>query len=180
MADGRLAPGRFADPTAEPLLREDERALVERVRDESPPPGWVPRLDYEMVRGSGEVVVPRTVAIDDAVRSGPRAQVVILGAGLDGRAWRMPELAESEVFEVDQPASQRDKQDRAAGLSGAKPRYVPVDFGRDNLADALETAGHRFTVQRDDNLVSLATNLRMPIHRRSSLENSRVAVADHA
>ena len=56
MADGRLAPGRFADPTAEPLLREDERALVERVRDESPPPGWVPRLDYEMVRGSGEVV----------------------------------------------------------------------------------------------------------------------------
>jgi methyltransferase (TIGR00027 family) len=68
--------------------------------------------------------------------------VVILGAGLDGRAWRMPELAGVAVFEVDQPATQRDKRDRAADLSGRPPRFVPLDFGRDRLAEALAAAGH--------------------------------------
>jgi methyltransferase (TIGR00027 family) len=69
--------------------------------------------------------------------------VVILGAGLDGRAWRMPELADVAVFEVDQPASQQDKRDRAADLPGTPPAFVAVDFGRDRLADALAIAGHR-------------------------------------
>ena len=39
---------------------------------------------------------------------------------------------------------------------------------------------HGFTVRHDDDLVSLATTLRMPIRRRGSLENSRIAIADHA
>jgi methyltransferase (TIGR00027 family) len=69
--------------------------------------------------------------------------LVILGAGLDGRAWRMPELADVTVFEVDQPASQQDKRDRAAGLPGTPPRFVPVDFRRDRLGEALAAAGHR-------------------------------------
>ena len=101
------------------------------------------RVDYETVRANAEVIVPRTVAIDDAVRAHPDPQLVILGAGLDGRAWRMPELAGAAVFEVDQPASQQDKRDRAAGLPGIPPAYVPVDFGRDRLGEALAAAGHR-------------------------------------
>ena len=68
---------------------------------------------------------------------------MILGAGLDGRAWRMPELAAVTVFEVDQPASQQDKRNRAAELSGRPPTFVPVDFGRDRLGEALAVAGHR-------------------------------------
>ncbi len=68
---------------------------------------------------------------------------MILGAGLDGRAWRMPELIDGKVFEVDQPATQQDKRDRAAGLSGTPPTFVPVDFGRDRLGDALAAAGHQ-------------------------------------
>jgi O-methyltransferase involved in polyketide biosynthesis len=39
------------------------------------------------------MMVARTVAIDGAIRTAVSSQVVILGAGLDGRAWRMPELA---------------------------------------------------------------------------------------
>jgi methyltransferase (TIGR00027 family) len=142
-ADERVAPGRFADPTALTLLRDAERDLVRRVREGTPPPGWKARIEYEMVRGSAEVLVPRTIAIDDAIREGPRAQVVILGAGLDGRAWRMSELRDTETYEVDQPASQRDKRERAVGLGDRQPHFVPVDFGRDDLSGTLEAAGHR-------------------------------------
>lgn len=142
-AHERVAPGRFSDPTAWAMLREEERELVRRVREESPPGGWRPRIDYEIVRGSTEILVPRTIAIDDAVREGPRAQVVILGAGLDGRAWRMTELHGSETYEVDQPASQRDKRERAVALGDRQPYFVPVDFARDDLAATLEAAGHR-------------------------------------
>jgi methyltransferase (TIGR00027 family) len=142
-ADGLIAPGRFADPAAMPLLRPDERAAVQWVRDGVAPRPWAQRVDYETVRANAELIVPRTVAIDAAVRAHPGPQLVILGAGLDGRAWRMPELAGVGVFEVDQPASQQDKRDRAAALPGPPPAFVPVDFGRDRLGQALAAAGHR-------------------------------------
>lgn len=142
-ADGLIAPGRFADPTAWELLRDDEREPVRRVRAGDRPQGWRERVDFETVRAVAGMMAPRTVAIDDAVRAHPVPQVVILGAGLDGRAWRMPELAGTAVFEVDQPASQRDKRDRAAGLPGGGPVFVPVDFGTDRLDRALAAAGHR-------------------------------------
>ncbi|MEV4822998.1 class I SAM-dependent methyltransferase [Micromonospora sp. NPDC049274] len=141
-ADGLVAPGRFADPTAVRLLRADEREAVEWVRGAAVPQPWRQRVDYETVRANAEMIVPRTVAIDDAVRAHPTPQVVILGAGLDGRAWRMPELAGATVFEVDQPSSQRDKRERAEGLPGTGPTFVAVDFGRDRLAEALAAAGH--------------------------------------
>ena len=142
-ADGLIAPGRFADPTAMALLTADERETVQRVRDAVVPRPWPERVDYETVRANAEVIVPRTVAIDDAVRAHPDTQLAILGAGLDGRAWRMPELAGVAVFEVDQPASQQDKRDRAALMPGIPPTYVPVRFGHDRLGEALAAAGHR-------------------------------------
>ncbi|KKJ97430.1 class I SAM-dependent methyltransferase [Micromonospora sp. HK10] len=145
-ADGVIAPGRFADPTAMTLLRPDEREAVGWVRDGAVPGTWRQRIDYETVRAAAATMVPRTVAIDDAVRAHPCPQLVILGAGLDGRAWRMPELAGVAVFEVDQPATQRDKRDRAAGLDGTPPTFVPVDFGRDRLPEALAAHGHRAEV----------------------------------
>ncbi|MET8084599.1 class I SAM-dependent methyltransferase [Micromonospora sp. NPDC005237] len=141
-ADGLIAAGRFADPTAMRLLRADEGEAVRWVRDAAVPRPWRQRVDYETVRANAEMIVPRTVAIDDAVRARLNPQVVILGAGLDGRAWRMPELADKTVFEVDQPSSQRDKRERAAGLPGTPPTFVAVDFGRGRLAEALAAAGH--------------------------------------
>jgi methyltransferase (TIGR00027 family) len=84
------------------------------------------------------------VAIDVAVRATAAPQVVILGAGLDGRAWRMPELSDSVVFEVDHPDTQREKMSRAAALSplAREVRFVPVDFTRDRLDERLAAAGH--------------------------------------
>ena len=86
----------------------------------------------------------RTVAIDDAVRSGGNPQLVIVGAGLDGRAWRMHELAGVDVFEVDHPASQEDKRARAAGLPpiAGSLSYVPFDLAEAPLGPALAAAGH--------------------------------------
>lgn len=145
-AAGRLAPERFHDDAAIALLRGDERVPVETVRSGTPPKDWGARIAYEMVRGSAEVIVARSVGIDDAVRARISPQLVILGAGLDDRAYRMPELAAVDVFEVDHPASQADKRDRLdrGRLSpvAASARFVPVDFTRDRLADALAAAGH--------------------------------------
>ncbi len=144
-AHERIAPAVFADPVALPMLRPAERVPVDQVRAGARPDAAAARVGYEMVRASAEAVVPRTVAIDAALRADPTAQVAILGAGLDGRAWRMTELAGAEVYEVDHPASQRDKRARVADLSpvAGALRWVPVDFSRDRLGDALDAAGHR-------------------------------------
>jgi methyltransferase (TIGR00027 family) len=70
---------------------------------------------------------------------------VILGAGLDGRAFRMPELADVDVLELDHPDTQADKRERSAALArtARSLRFVAIDFERDDLAAALESAGHR-------------------------------------
>ncbi|HVW35306.1 MAG TPA: class I SAM-dependent methyltransferase [Acidimicrobiia bacterium] len=149
-AQGRLAVGRFDDPVSERLLRSDERAAVEVVRSGNAPKSWPDRMEYERLRATAEVMAPRTVAIDDAVAGDDAPQVVILGAGLDGRAWRMAALAGKPVFEIDHPASQEDKRERLAAAPGgplepvaAAVTFVPVDFARDQLADGLAGAGHR-------------------------------------
>ncbi len=130
------------------LLHDDERVPVDRVRGGGPPQGWAQRAEFEMLRATAEVMVARTIVIDAAVRSRLSPQLVILGAGLDDRAWRMSELAEVDVFEIDHPASQQDKHDRVGDLSpcARSLRFVPVDFSGDRLEDALVPAGHHRAV----------------------------------
>lgn len=160
-ADGRVATDRFADPVSMQLLRAAERTPVGQVRASTPPQGWQARTAYESVRACADVVVPRTVAIDEALRTRATGQLVILGAGLDTRAWRLAELARTDVWEVDHPASQRDKRARLAEAAlvargadeDSRPsvelpamarsvRFTPVDFAVDDLAAALDAAGH--------------------------------------
>lgn len=143
-AHGRIASDRFADPLAITMLREDERVPVEQVRAGTPPTGWAQRLDYESVRACAELIVPRTIAIDDALCTNPLPQLVILGAGLDGRAWRMAGLADVDVFEVDHPMSQEEKRDRIGDspMLAKSLRFVPVDFAHGNLGAALTKAGY--------------------------------------
>jgi methyltransferase (TIGR00027 family) len=99
---------------------------------------WVPLVDHMRVR---------TLAIDENVRQAAERgteQLVILGAGLCARAWRMPELADTTVYEVDHPSSQRYKRARLEGLE-PKARavsFVGVDFEKDDLATSLAKAGH--------------------------------------
>lgn len=144
VAHGHTNVARFSDPTAMSLLPEDARARVEAFRAGAPPKTSRERFAHEYLRTRGTMMVARTVEIDDAVRGLAAPQVVILGAGLDGRAWRMPELRDAVVFEVDHPDSQRLKRERIAALTqtAKEVRFVPVDFTRDRLDDALAAAGH--------------------------------------
>ena len=81
----------------------------------------------------------RTVvgAIDRGVR-----QVVVGAAGYDGRAFRYAKPG-VRWFEVDHPATQRDKRDRLArlGLDAGQVQFVEADFTRDPIAERLTAAG---------------------------------------
>ncbi|MBP2330563.1 methyltransferase (TIGR00027 family) [Kibdelosporangium banguiense] len=141
-------PGRrlFCDPYAAGFLRLWLRVLAEASR--------VPVLRglvtglYDLVAGPGprSSAVARTKVIDDAVVAAMSGatQCVLLGAGFDTRAHRLPALAGCRVFEVDHPATQSAKRDAVdrLGLRSGHVSYVPVDFEVDDLAMAL--AGNGF------------------------------------
>jgi O-methyltransferase involved in polyketide biosynthesis len=74
------------------------------------PKAFGERIEFEFVRAVADVLAPRSIVIDDALKARLNPQLVILGAGLDGRAWRMRELAAADVFELDHPTSQEDKR----------------------------------------------------------------------
>ncbi|WP_336161391.1 SAM-dependent methyltransferase [Amycolatopsis sp. VC5-11] len=87
--------------------------------------------------------------VDDALRAaldeGGIEAVVILGAGFDTRACRLPALAEIPVYEVDLPANidrKRAALTKALGRVPANLTQVPVDFNTENLADALARHGY--------------------------------------
>lgn len=91
----------------------------------------------------------RTRVIDDAVRAfveGGGRQLVLLGAGYDCRALRLPELADAAVFEVDHPATQRHKRRVLDRLGVDSPStYVTWHFEERPMAElpaALAAQGH--------------------------------------
>jgi methyltransferase (TIGR00027 family) len=69
-------------------------------------------------------------------------QVVIGGAGYDGRAFRYAKPG-VHWFEVDHPATQADKRARITrlGLRAPLVRFIPADFTRDPVAGPLLAAG---------------------------------------
>jgi methyltransferase (TIGR00027 family) len=136
----------FHDPTARRMLAPRWFKRLARVEERMRRHGRSTML--EAARHGADMVVLRTLVIDEHVRSavarGAR-QLVILGAGLDGRPYRLPELADVEVFEVDHPATQAFKRERAAELPllAKSVEFVAVDFERDTLQGKLAQAGHR-------------------------------------
>ena len=135
----------FHDPTARVFLNDKgKRSLA---KTEQAARGGKRAIGLEMARVAADLIALRTKAIDRAVRdavAGGATQLVILGAGYDGRAWRMPELAGVRVFEVDHPATQRDKRAHLPELPPAVGivSFVPIDFERESLDAVLERAGH--------------------------------------
>jgi methyltransferase (TIGR00027 family) len=143
-AHGTTDVRRFWDPTAFELLPQAARERVQRYRTGPRPRGLREGFEHGALQQRANMMVARTVAIDDAIREAAAPQLVILGAGLDGRAWRMHELRDAVVFEVDHPASQRDKREGVARLAqvAREVRFAAVDFERDDLDAALAAAGH--------------------------------------
>jgi methyltransferase (TIGR00027 family) len=69
-------------------------------------------------------------------------QVVVGAAGYDGRAFRYAKPV-VRWFEVDHPATQRDKLERLErlGIDASHVRFVEADFTRDPVAGRLRAAG---------------------------------------
>ncbi len=102
-------------------------------------------------RGPGALgnIYCRTRYIDDmlcnALRKGIK-QVVILGAGFDARASRIPGIERTHVFELDLPEPQQLKQARLCRALGALPAhvtYISTDFDRERFSGILPAAGYR-------------------------------------
>jgi len=104
--------------------------------------GFVRLVEREAPGAYGGLVC-RTRFIDDAVRSGVQEgidSVVILGAGLDTRAYRLPELAGAEVREIDLPevlSFKRHKLSRIGRSPLANVRDIPSDLNCRSREQAL-------------------------------------------
>lgn len=115
----------FDDPFAERLAGESGRRML-----------------AEAVATSGDKstlqIVVRTRFWDEALLNAvpPVSQVVIVAAGLDARAYRLPWPDGTTVFELDQPAVIAAK---AAALAGDEPRCLRVAIGVDLTTDWTDT-----------------------------------------
>lgn len=114
-------------------------------------PGWpelMALLDAlfpkQLQRQARAAVAARSRYAEDRLKEGAFTQYVILGAGLDSFAWRRPDLlGPLRVFEIDHPASQEWKRQRATelGLPAADGHvFASVDFEVESLAGGLDAA----------------------------------------
>ncbi|MDW8362471.1 MAG: class I SAM-dependent methyltransferase [Myxococcales bacterium] len=135
---------RRRDPLASALLWPSAGAAFERVLASA----WGGLLRATLRFASVGLVdhaTWRMLAVDEVVQTAAPAQVVVLGAGLDTRAWRLDALRGRRVIEVDHPATQAWKRDRAASHATVAEELVwaAADFSRQSLDEVLAAAGHR-------------------------------------
>jgi methyltransferase (TIGR00027 family) len=105
------------------------------------------RFVWTSMAGLVDLVALRTLAIDEAFNEAHARgirQLVILGAGLDARAYRWNAVDDVRVFEVDHPQTQAFKRRRIASAVRRvrSIEYVALDFTSENLESALESARH--------------------------------------
>ena len=139
--------GLIDDPYAEPLVRAVGLDFFMRVLDGEIDPEEFQALDPRFnLRRAAEGMAVRTRHFDglftDATAAGVR-QAVILAAGLDARAYRLPWPDGTTVYELDQPEVIEFKTKTLAGL-GAEPtadrRPVAIDL-REDWPKALQHNG---------------------------------------
>ena len=140
-AAGGLHPRVFDDQYAKLFVDGPSLALA----IPTPLTDWIVGRLAGPVRALEGEVLARSRYVEEALMpaiAGGVDQIVILGAGFDTTALRHAGKGLT-VFEVDHPATQNEKRD----ILGENPkvahdiRFVPVDFAKDDLAEALTKAG---------------------------------------
>nr|HEX4318781.1 class I SAM-dependent methyltransferase [Kofleriaceae bacterium] len=129
----RAAKPLFVDPWADALAGADGEAIAKRLDARFAP--------MELWLSLRVAYLDRVVAL--AVDQLSIRQVVILGAGYDTRAARLPR-AGVQFYEVDHPATQAQKRARIAALPGYPvdaARYVPCDFEHEDPIERLVACG---------------------------------------
>lgn len=131
----------FTDPLAERFLRPGLALVLRAARVPLGRRLVLAAIDHLWpgARASG---VARTCLIDDALSDAIGSgidQVVVLGAGFDCRAHRLPRSSEARFFEVDRV----ETLERKRQVVGENPRvrYAPCDFSEDALPECLARAG---------------------------------------
>ena len=175
------------DPFAGDLLPRAIGIALHAAENASRRSPWVAAALNAMSLGLVDHIELRTAAIDEALREALDAgvaQLVILGAGLDARAWRIHGLEHVIAFEVDHPSTQAYKRARfeMRASAVAELRFVSVDFERESLDDALAQAGHRATEKTfwiwegvTPYLVPEATRATLAVIASRSAKGSRLA-----
>ena len=136
LADQLIGPAELALISGHPLSQIGEREYAEAAHD--------PAIVFFVW-----AMLARTRFIDDALRRAVRngaKQIVILGAGLDTRAYRFRELLQQcRVIEVDaEPTQQYKKHRLRAAMVDVPPNltYARCDFACDSLSEVLRAAGY--------------------------------------
>jgi methyltransferase (TIGR00027 family) len=127
------------DPLAIPILGAETAAALRADPTQFTPGPFAPVLRAFMAA--------RARFAEDqlaSLRAAGVQQYVVLGAGLDTFAYRDQSPLPLRIWEVDHPATQAWKRARLAEAEITVPpslTFVPVDFERDALPDALRRAG---------------------------------------
>ena len=145
LARGIGVDDRVRDPHASKLLPNVLRRLAEGPKHSQAASSLWRASIRAATLGLVDHIALRTEAIDlhlaEALRSGIR-QLVILGAGLDMRAWRISSPSEVLVFELDHPSTQKYKRERVGALTPRRDiAYLAVDFERERFCDLLLDSG---------------------------------------
>ncbi len=109
------------------------RRIIERLLDGNSP-------------GARAAGIARTQWIDAEVTRALEepAQLVLLGAGFDTRAYRLPTAQRVNTFELDRSETSLSKQAILRREIGSLPRhvkFVAIDFNKQSVSDALSGAG---------------------------------------
>jgi len=138
----------FSDPLAAQLLGPPFPHLERGAKAVFRQLPWLPRLLHRVSLGMGDLFALRSEKLDELLGAEQPQQLVILGAGLDSRAFRELGMQQTVVFEVDRPSALAYKQAR---VGSRRPtvrslRFIGLDLTGEELGAALEAAGHRADV----------------------------------
>ena len=128
---------RFASPELLEFMKHDpEKYKAQREQVESGLPGY------------SNSIVARVRYFDDIIKSSAMdglEQLIIMGAGYDTRAYRIEELKNVHVFEIDHPDTIKVKKDKINGIFGFIPAhvtYVPADLEVEKIDQVLAENGY--------------------------------------
>jgi methyltransferase (TIGR00027 family) len=137
----------FTDPVIKNFFNWPIRFLLEFkiVRN------WLIRFSDNKTKGIYGSQICRTKYIDDSLQSAIEngvEQVVILGAGLDTRPYRVPGHDQIKFFEVDMPSIQDYKKKKVENYLGLSPDnviFIPIDFDSQTLDEVFAGKGLDFS-----------------------------------
>lgn len=125
----------FIDPVIKNLFNWPIQFLMgfKIIRD------WLIRFSDNKTKGIYGSQICRTKYIDDSLQSAIESgieQVVILGAGLDTRPYRITGRDHIKFFEIDMPSIQDYKKKKVENYLGLLPNnvvFIPIDFNTQTL-----------------------------------------------